>query len=299
MPSRDIRQSALYAQYMESSGWKVEPFGKAQGKRGKWYAYIRQFLLIGSFIKIQRIRPQIPFKEIEQLRKKYRGFRVVIELGNEASKGRTPSTKLRVRPYSRTNSPHAPSKTIHIDLITSENEIFQRFSEAKRRAVRRAIKNNIVVQESDDIEEFIRLKIKQDFLFGFLLKKDLITLWRVFGPKNSVVLLAYRRRSNHSNDTYHHSKSNDPTAGILLLFSDDVAYYWQAAATKEGKKLFAPTLLVWEALKLSKKRGCKVFDFEGVYDERFPKATENWRGFTKFKEGFGGREVYYPPPLVK
>lgn len=84
-----------------------------------------------------------------------------------------------------------------------------------------------------------------------------------------------------------------PIAGILLLFYDQIAYYWFASSLPLGKKLFAPTLLVWEALKLSKKRGCQVFDFEGIYDERFPKASSSWRGFTKFKEGFGGKKIVY------
>jgi lipid II:glycine glycyltransferase (peptidoglycan interpeptide bridge formation enzyme) len=51
--------------------------------------------------------------------------------------------------------------------------------------------------------------------------------------------------------------------------------------------------LVWEALKLAKKRGCRIFDFEGIYDERFPKAAASWKGFTKFKEGFGGEKIVY------
>jgi len=58
--------------------------------------------------------------------------------------------------------------------------------------------------------------------------------------------------------------------------------------------LFAPTLLVWEALKLAKNRGAKQFDFVGVWDERIPNKFHEWKGFTKFKEGFGGAAQYYP-----
>ena len=65
-------------------------------------------------------------------------------------------------------------------------------------------------------------------------------------------------------------------------------------ATKEGKKLFAPPLLVWEALKVSKQRKMKRFDFVGVWDERLPRGNDSWKGFTKFKEGFGGNQVHYP-----
>ncbi len=47
-----------------------------------------------------------------------------------------------------------------------------------------------------------------------------------------------------------------------------------------------------DAILLAKKSGCKVFDFDGIYDERFPIKT--WLGFTKFKKGFGGKEIEYP-----
>ena len=89
-------------------------------------------------------------------------------------------------------------------------------------------------------------------------------------------------------------KQCSPIGGILLLFWDHTSYYWLVGATKKGKKLFAPTLLVWEALKLSKKRGVKRFDFIGVWDERLPCQNTEWKGFSKFKEGFGGKEMYYP-----
>jgi lipid II:glycine glycyltransferase (peptidoglycan interpeptide bridge formation enzyme) len=83
-------------------------------------------------------------------------------------------------------------------------------------------------------------------------------------------------------------------AGIFLIFWADTAYYWIAGATKKGKKLRAPTLLVWEALKIAKANHMKRFDFVGIWDDRFPKENKDWLGFTKFKQGFGGQEFYYP-----
>ena len=115
-------------------------------------------------------------------------------------------------------------------------------------------------------------------------------MWKLFSPKHAAILLAY---TDHSSFNIHHSTFN-VVGGILLIFWQKIAYYWVAGATKKGKKQFAPTLLVWEALKIAKKRGCTSFDFVGVYDERLPAYSRDWKGFTKFKEGFGGREVWYP-----
>jgi len=47
-----------------------------------------------------------------------------------------------------------------------------------------------------------------------------------------------------------------------------------------------------------KRRGCRWFDFDGLYDERY-QPTEAWQGFTRFKLGFGGQETTYMGSYVK
>ena len=217
------------------------------------------------------------------LARTYRAFKTIIEPDYNFNHHK-PKTD-----YRPLNTIFSPSKTIFIDLTPTEKDIFNRFSESKRRAIRRAEKNDIVVKESTDIEAFVALKSKQMFPFGFLLSKEIRLLWKTFKPQHSSLLLAF-----HSHDIHQCSK---PLAGVLLLFWQKRAYYWLASATDKGKKLFAPTLLVWEELKFSKKKGCTVVDFEVVFDQRFPKATKSWQGFTRFKEGFGGKEIEYPGPF--
>jgi len=70
-----------------------------------------------------------------------------------------------------------------------------------------------------------------------------------------------------------------------------------AASNKRGKQLNVPTLLVWKTILIAKKRRMKIFDFEGIFDERFPLPA--WRGFTRFKKSFGGEEVEYPGAFIK
>ncbi len=93
--------------------------------------------------------------------------------------------------------------------------------------------------------------------------------------------------------TAKNAKSEPILAGIILLKHDKIMYYYYAFSSKEGQKLFAPYLLVWEGIKLAKKQGCQIFDFEGIEDSRY-KSTKSWRGFTHFKKSFGGKEVEYP-----
>ena len=268
----DVRQSEEYANYIKSLGWQVE-------KLRKTYVFIRKFPLIGSLIKIQRIVPPIPFKEIEKLAQKHRAFQIVIEPAQGEIKG---EEKFGYRSY---RSPFIPSKTLVKNLLAKEEEIFNSLSKNKRRDVKAAQKNNLSIKEGK-VEDFILLK--KTYLLGrFILPlgtgRDIKKICRAFEAKKKL-LIAYA--------------DHQPVAGLILLLHDKTGYYWQAAATKAGKKLLAPTLLLWEAIKLAKKSGCQHFDFEGVADPRFPQQ-KSWQGFTHFKKGFRGQEIDYPQPLRK
>lgn len=293
----DVRQSDLYAQYMLKIGWQVE---KIDGI----YIYIKKFPLIGSIIKIQRPNKLPNIKVLLKLKQKYHAQSISIEQGL--------NPRSIINNYQLNNDPYLPTKTIHIDLTSSEQAIFNRFSEAKRRAVRRAQKAGVIINQSTDINAFIKLKNQTAGLLGFLTTSTLKNLWHTFAPQKAIILLACHseRSAAESNNLARMFDSRirerpldklvmteNPTAGILLLFHHQTAYYWIAASTKLGNKNFAPTLLVWETLKLAKQKGCSIFDFEGIFDERYPKLNKNWLGFTKFKQDFGGKEVYYSKPV--
>ncbi len=267
----DIRQSQKYAEFMTSLGWQVEKIGESN-------AFIKKFPLIGCLIKIQRITSLPKTKEIVTLAKKYQAFKILIEF-DQVSKEEKISTDFKI-----CRSPFLPTKTIQIDLARTEKEIFDSFSSAKKRAVRKAQKNQLQIKKGT-ANEFIFLKRKslaEKLILPVGEKKDVLALAKAFLPDNIVFLIA--------------SKNKKLLAGILLLVFDKTAYYWQAASIKKGKKLAAPSLLVWEALKLAKQKKCQVFDFEGIYDQRFPNSS--WQGFTKFKQGFGGKEIVYPEPII-
>ena len=59
--------------------------------------------------------------------------------------------------------------------------------------------------------------------------------------------------------------------GVLFTRSlHDFAYYWQAFTNKEGRTSLSQYSLLYQGILWAKKHGCKVFDFEGIYDPRFP-----------------------------
>lgn len=270
----EIQQSPLYGRFIHAIGWKSEAIDST-------YIFSKHIPLFLSLAKIYRFTKLPDIDKVISYLTKEKIKKVAVEPDSEidVKKYTVWLNKLK-KHFQIYKGSFLPTKTIRVDLTPSVSDIFNKFTEAKRRAVRRAQKNNIVIKESTNINELIAIKNKSGGIFGFITTYGIDKLWPIFQPDNSAILLAY--------------SSNTCIGGILLLYWDNVAYYWIAGATKQGKKLFAPTLLVWEALKVSKKRGCKEFDFVGVWDERLPNYYTEWKGFTKFKEGFGGKELYYP-----
>jgi len=82
-------------------------------------------------------------------------------------------------------------------------------------------------------------------------------------------------------------------ANIVVLFGNR-ATYLHGATSSEHREVMAPHLLQWEQIKEAKKRGCSEYDFWGIVNEHTKdKRGQSWEGFTRFKKGFGGREVNY------
>lgn len=271
----EIQQSSVYAAFIRSLGWIVEYIDGIQ-------IFIRSYPLIGGLAKIQRSVLLPNPKKLKTLLKNHNIRTLVVEPDSSMAQKKLTLWCRKIRPYVRINTdPYIPSKTIRVDLTASKDEIFHRLTEAKRRGVRRAQKAGISVTESNDMKNLIRIKNKSAGFMGCITTAGMNKLWQALPEKNKTVLLA-QDRDQHI------------VGGIFLIFWENIAYYWIAGAIKEGKKQFAPTLLVWEALITAKKHGMKLFDFVGVWDERIPDKNKEWHGFTKFKEGFGGYTRYYP-----
>jgi len=263
----ELQQSPIYAKYIEALHWQVIT---ADGVR----MFYKKIPFLGGLLKIQRPKklPHIPNLDVK-----------TIAIEPEQNQNITVYKKwvsALEKKYRVVRSGYMPTKTILVDLKPTEREIFNRFSEAKRRAVRKAQKNHVFVTESNDIHSLIRIKNKSGGFLGFITTVGIDKFWHIMAPKHATILLAYN--------------NNDLVGGVLVVFWNRTAYYWIAGSTKEGKKLFAPTLLVWETLRIAKRHGEKQFDFLGVWDERKPREHLDWKGFTRFKEGFGGTPLYWP-----
>lgn len=274
----EIQQSPLFAEFTRRLRWNVITVDGTN-------IFIKSFPFVGAMAKIQRPERLPEVGKLTRILKEHKIRRIVAEATYRQDPREFQEWAGALKQeFSLTTSPFLPTKTIVVDLTPPEADIFASFTSAKRRGVRRAMKHGITTVESHDIGALIRIKNKSAGLFGFITTFGMEKLWPVFAPDHAAILLA----------TTPVRQRTETVGGVLLLFWDNVAYYWIAGATRKGKLLFAPTLLAWECMKLAKQRGATSFDFVGVWDGRLSREFDSWKGFTKFKEGFGGKEIAYP-----
>lgn len=266
----DLRQTKEYANYVRSLGWEVDEFQST-------YIYVKRFLF-WKFVKVQRPHDLSVHGFNKYLLKKFRFSTVYLESGSQFQYEEF--LKLGFKKY---NSPYLPSKTIQIDLTKTEAQLLSQMHYKTRYNIKKM--EDIGVTKTEDIEKFAD--------FWQRCAKDR----GMFLDQRREIALLYKAFEQSSDIWIARDINKNWIAAIFQVNTNDVSYYMYAAASDEGKRLYAPTILAWKAIESAKQKKKKIFDFEGVFDERFP--LNSWRGFTRFKKSFGGREVEYPGCLVK
>ena len=282
----DIRQSIHYANYLRHEGWVIERIAETN-------YFIKKLPLFGSILKVQRPE-EVRIDTIRQLARKYRVFQTIIEPNLEFD-----MRLLMANGYSLSSSPYLPTKTLQIDLTKSKDYIFRHFKKDARQAIRRATalseRSESKGEETNNIKSYSTeseiKKFREEWQNSVNFKRfvpslrTLINLRKSFPANNSVFLAS------------HNISSRIISGVIFTRSSHDICYYWQAFTNSEGRTSLTQYSLLWEGLLWAKKMGCKIFDFEGIYDERFP--NKSWLGFTHFKKSFGGTEISYPGCYTK
>jgi lipid II:glycine glycyltransferase (peptidoglycan interpeptide bridge formation enzyme) len=271
----DIRQTQEYANYLKCEGWIVERIENIN-------YFIKKLPLIGSVLKIQRPE-EINFKTTEKLCKKYRVFQVIAEpklLVNVRAIGDNHHLLIS-HGYKLSKSPYLPSKTLQIDLREPLSKITANFKKDARYAIKRGgVTTTKICSTPSDLIKFHNAWKKSVKFTRFVPSyQSLINLRKSFSTHKPIILTS-------------HNKSGSIIGGAIFTRSlHDYAYYWQGFTNNEGRTSLSQYSLVYQGILWAKKVGCKVFDFEGIYDQRYPNKT--WLGFTHFKISFGGKEVFY------
>lgn len=178
--------------------------------------------------------------------------------------------------------PIQPRETLILDIAQrSEDELLAAMHEKTRYNIRLAERKGVEVAAGIAGEAET-----SDLFWGLLAKTAARDGFRTH-PKGYYEKLAAVRSDAFSNEFFLACYRDTVVAGALINFYGNTATYLHGAWSGEYREVMAPHLLHWRIIQEAMRRGCGHYDWWGI-DER------RWPGVTRFKRGFGGREVAYP-----
>ncbi len=174
-----------------------------------------------------------------------------------------------------------PEWTQIIDLTQSEEQLLKNMKSKTRYNLRLSEKKGVVVKEESNergFKTFLKLYFETTKRQNYYGHNEAYhrAIWNNLKKNISHIIVAYYQ--------------NVPLVVYELFHFKDRLYYVYGGSSEEYRSLMAAQLIMWGAIKLGKKIGAKYLDTWGSLGPDY-ESTHPWAGFTRFKEGFGGRFV--------
>jgi len=258
---------------------------------GKKYWHAQRGPVMSRITKGQDFKEKIK-NLIGEIKEKKCPGRIFFRLGLEWESGQGIEKVLLKLGFKQLPYDIEPSQTLILDITKSEEELLAQMHEKWRYnirlAERKGVKVKFVISDITNFEyyfnEFYQLVDK-----GTSERKNI-----KHHPKDY-----YKKQLEINSEDIKFElfvaeyECKIIAANIVVLFGNR-ATYLHGATSSEHREVMAPHLLQWEQIKEAKKRGCSEYDFWGIVNEHTKdKRGQSWEGFTRFKKGFGGREVNY------
>lgn len=174
-----------------------------------------------------------------------------------------------------------PQKTAIVDLRKSEEELLSQMHEKTRYNIKLAERRGVRTGITDNFATFWSLLEETAQREGFSTHEK--------GYYENLFIIA---SESFSNKLFFAEYRGKILAAAMVNFykPSATATYLHGASTRECKEIMAPHLLHWQVIKEAKKRGFNYYDFWGIDEKK-------WPGLTRFKLGFGGEVIEYPPTI--
>jgi len=169
--------------------------------------------------------------------------------------------------------------TFQLDISLSEEELLKNMHQKTRYNIRLAEKRGVkIVEDNSELgfEEYWKLTeetTKRQKFFAHT-KSYHQKMWQTMIKDGSGYLLK--------------AIFEGKVLTTWVLFElNGVLYYPYGASTEKNREVMASNLMMWEAIRLGKKHGCRMFDMWGSLGP-VPDSKDPWFGFHRFKQGYGG-----------
>ncbi len=179
-----------------------------------------------------------------------------------------------------------PHKTLILDLAKTEAGLLSEMKQKTRYNIKLAEKKNLEIRIGQNFEECAELIVRTAKRAGvrsfpaeyFLELRDFFSQ-RSPGSESGGILVKF----------YSVWQGGDLLAANIMLYYGDTAFYLFGGSSEIKREFMAPHLLHWRAICDSKAAGLARYDFWGVEENK----KHPWRGFSRFKLGFGGEILEY------
>lgn len=171
-----------------------------------------------------------------------------------------------------------PSQTTVLDIAKTEEDLLKQMGQKTRYNINLSRRKGVVIDEASSnsksaLNAFWNLleKTAEKDNFYTHQKKYYQKMFDFLGRGGLVKLFLAK------------DKRKIIAAGIFSFYGE-TAVYMHGASDYSARRLMAPYLLQWQAILKAKKLGLKYYDFGGIDEKK-------WPGVTRFKKGFGGKEI--------
>jgi lipid II:glycine glycyltransferase (peptidoglycan interpeptide bridge formation enzyme) len=189
----------------------------------------------------------------------------------------------------------APTATVRVDLRRTPEDLLAQMSPTRRRNIRRGERSQVTVRwgGAEDLRAYYRTiqATAERQRFVPYPARYYEQMWRSFSPGGHAMLLV----AEHGHRI---------VASLMLIAFGDTVLFKMGGWTGEHREARVNELLHWRAILSARRRGFRWYDLEGIAsdaavairDRRTP-TPHTYAGTTRFKLGFGGSVVVFPPAL--
>lgn len=178
-----------------------------------------------------------------------------------------------------------PSNTLYLDLRPEINSILERMKPKTRYNIKLSQKKGVTVRIADlkDLNIWYDLYTETAIRNGIFLNDikyfEAILTTKADATKSPAEVYYLIAEIDHK-----------PLAAMFLIISGNRGSYLYGASSTNNRNYMATYSLQWEAIKISKAKGCKEYDMFGISPKK--DTTHPLYGLYEFKTGFGG-EVFH------
>ncbi len=197
-----------------------------------------------------------------------------------------------------------PRQTVILDLQKSEEELVAGMHEKTRYNIRLAGRRGVEINNFQNLPTRqipgLRPSEAKQFASDSISNFQFETFWKLLQETAARDGFHTHERTYYekllavgtnefSNGLFFAEYEGEVLAAAMINFyhPSRTATYLHGASARSHREVMAPHMLHWEIARDAKNRGFAHYDFWGIDEKK-------WPGVTRFKRGFGGREVSYP-----